>query len=157
MVACSSGARNGFARQPDRSSGGLAVLRIASGLSVILVVLSGLFWPAVTAVSDPLSPLVPPLSGSMTVDGASARIVAQLNAAALQETTVARADTQLDRQADGERLHLVGAGDSLFSIALAHYGTTRASDAILSANRDRIADPSRLEPGTVLRLPDYRG
>lgn len=53
--------------------------------------------------------------------------------------------------AGGRRTHRMLAGDTLASIAYAEYGDPRRWRAIAAANR--IVDPLRLAPGTVLQIP----
>lgn len=52
------------------------------------------------------------------------------------------------------RTYTVQQGDSLPGIAFRFYGTTVAYIQILSANEDILADPSKLQAGMVLRIPD---
>ncbi len=51
------------------------------------------------------------------------------------------------------RTHVVGEGETLSEIAAAHLGSARRWPEIVAANRDRIDDPDRVQPGTELRLP----
>ena len=49
--------------------------------------------------------------------------------------------------------HVVREGDSLWSIALEHYGDGRRARAVYEANRDQIKDPTALRTGQELVLP----
>lgn len=51
----------------------------------------------------------------------------------------------------------VGTGDSLSAIADREYGDPAAWHMIFDANRDVIADPDRIAPGTLLSIPDRDG
>lgn len=55
--------------------------------------------------------------------------------------------------AEVPRTHVVGEGETLSEIAATHLGSARRWPEIVAANRDRIADPDRVQPGTELRLP----
>jgi len=52
-----------------------------------------------------------------------------------------------------DRIHVVVEGETLSEIAAARLGSARRWPEIVAANRDRIADPDRVRPGTELRLP----
>lgn len=53
----------------------------------------------------------------------------------------------------GEQTYTIGKGDTLSSIAKAHYGKASAWHQIFDANRDVIEDPDRIFPGQVIKLP----
>ena len=53
----------------------------------------------------------------------------------------------------GEQSYTIAKGDTLSSIAKAHYGKASAWHAIFDANRDVIDDPDRIFPGKVIKLP----
>jgi nucleoid-associated protein YgaU len=54
-----------------------------------------------------------------------------------------------------DALHEVMRGDNLHLIAgYYYYGDTRQWERIWEANRDQIANPNRIEPGALLRIPD---
>jgi hypothetical protein len=53
----------------------------------------------------------------------------------------------------GASAHVVQAGETLESIARLHYGSEGEWRRILEANRDRIADPTRLPVGLTLFVP----
>ena len=53
----------------------------------------------------------------------------------------------------GDRLVLVQSGSNLWRIARAGYGRGTAYTIIYQANRGKIADPDRIYPGQVFRLP----
>lgn len=57
----------------------------------------------------------------------------------------------------GEQTYTVAKGDSLSSIAKAHYGKASAWHQIFDANRDVIDDPDRIFPGQVIKLPALPG
>jgi len=52
----------------------------------------------------------------------------------------------------GWRLHEVVRGDTIAAIAREHGQDTRTGD-VVEANRDIVADPDRIFPGQVLRIP----
>lgn len=51
------------------------------------------------------------------------------------------------------RAHVVREGETLSEIAAATLGSSRRWPELVAANRDRIADPDRVMPGTELRIP----
>jgi LysM repeat protein len=53
----------------------------------------------------------------------------------------------------GAGVHLVGEGESLWSIAVKHYGKGTEWQRIFDANRDRLAKPDALRAGMNLRIP----
>lgn len=53
----------------------------------------------------------------------------------------------------GKRWYIVGASDTLWSIARRSYGSGRRWTRIYNANRDRLADPDIVKPCQRLRLP----
>ncbi len=55
--------------------------------------------------------------------------------------------------ADSPRVHVVSEGDTLWSIAVQHYGDGHRARAIYEANRDQIGDPANLREGQELVLP----
>ncbi|KAA9133577.1 LysM peptidoglycan-binding domain-containing protein [Marinihelvus fidelis] len=52
------------------------------------------------------------------------------------------------------RTYTVQAGDSLWKIAEAMYGSGARYTAIFEANRDILDDPDRIHPGQELKIPD---
>lgn len=52
------------------------------------------------------------------------------------------------------RRHVVQEGDSLAGLAERYLGRADRLADILRANREAVADPDRLTPGTVLVIPD---
>lgn len=55
----------------------------------------------------------------------------------------------------GERIYVVGPGDTLGAIAQREYGSIQYADRIFEANRDTLASPHRLSVGQQLRLPPH--
>jgi nucleoid-associated protein YgaU len=53
--------------------------------------------------------------------------------------------------------YTVKAGDTLGAIALEHVGNANAYMQIFEMNKDQLADPDRIKPGQVLRLPGGGG
>lgn len=53
----------------------------------------------------------------------------------------------------GERSYTVVKGDTLSHIARDHYGKASKWRAIFEANRDQLADPDKIFPGQVLKIP----
>ena len=58
-----------------------------------------------------------------------------------------------DTDAMAERSYTVVKGDTLSHIAKAHYGKPNKWHVIFDANRDQLADPDKIVPGQVLRIP----
>ena len=53
-----------------------------------------------------------------------------------------------------ERTYTVKAGDTLGKIAKESYGDAGSYMEIFNANRDQLADPNKIRPGQVLRIPE---
>jgi nucleoid-associated protein YgaU len=53
----------------------------------------------------------------------------------------------------GSLFYTVQKGDTLSAIAKQHYGNANAYQAIFEANRPMLAQPDRIYPGQVLRIP----
>ena len=53
----------------------------------------------------------------------------------------------------GERTYTVVKGDTLSHIAKDHYGKASKWQVIFEANRDQLADPDKIFPGQVLKIP----
>lgn len=53
----------------------------------------------------------------------------------------------------GETEYTVQKGDTLSHIAKAHYGKAGEWRQIFDANRDKLDDPDRIQPGQVLKIP----
>lgn len=51
------------------------------------------------------------------------------------------------------KTYTVKAGDTLSAIAKTHLGSANAYMQIFDLNRDQLADPDKIKPGQVLRLP----
>lgn len=51
------------------------------------------------------------------------------------------------------KTYTVKAGDTLSAIAKAHLGSASAYMKIFELNKDQLADPDKIKPGQVLRLP----
>jgi nucleoid-associated protein YgaU len=51
------------------------------------------------------------------------------------------------------RTYTVKSGDTLSGIAKQHLGDANAYMKIFEANRDQLADPDKIKPGQVLKLP----
>jgi nucleoid-associated protein YgaU len=51
------------------------------------------------------------------------------------------------------KTYTVKAGDTLSAIAKAHLGSAGAYMKIFELNKDQLADPDKIKPGQVLRLP----
>ena len=54
---------------------------------------------------------------------------------------------------DQDALHEVLPGDNLRLIAAYYYGDARQWERIWNANRDQLRNPSRVDRGTILRIP----
>jgi nucleoid-associated protein YgaU len=54
---------------------------------------------------------------------------------------------------DQTRIHVVAKGDTLATIATDYYGSADAGTLIFDANRDQLADPDRIRPGQMLKIP----
>jgi nucleoid-associated protein YgaU len=55
--------------------------------------------------------------------------------------------------AAAERSYTVKAGDTLSKIAKEHLGDANAYMKIFNANKDKLSDPDKIQPGQVLKLP----
>ena len=53
----------------------------------------------------------------------------------------------------GARTYTVKAGDTLGAIAKDQLGSANAYMKIFEANKDQLADPDKIKPGQVLRIP----
>jgi len=53
------------------------------------------------------------------------------------------------------KFHIVSRGETLSSIACRYYGPPGQWRKIYNANRSRIKDPDKVQPGTKLIIPDY--
>jgi nucleoid-associated protein YgaU len=51
------------------------------------------------------------------------------------------------------RFHTVVSGDSLSAISKTYYGTWKLYPEIFEANKPMLADPDKIYPGQVLRIP----
>ena len=51
------------------------------------------------------------------------------------------------------RTYTVKAGDSLSKIAKEHYGDANSYNKIFEANRDKLNDPNKIQPGQELVIP----
>jgi nucleoid-associated protein YgaU len=56
-------------------------------------------------------------------------------------------------QAQSERTYTVKSGDTLSRIAKEMLGDANAYTDIFNANRDQLADPDKIKPGQVLKIP----
>ena len=65
----------------------------------------------------------------------------------------ATVDSTAEIVSGGDQTYTIEKGDTLSSIAKAHYGKAGAWHAIFDANRDVIEDPDRIFPGQVIKLP----
>ena len=52
-----------------------------------------------------------------------------------------------------QRIHTVTSGETLSSIAMKYYGTTRHTQIISEANRNKITDKNQIRPGMRLIIP----
>jgi nucleoid-associated protein YgaU len=59
---------------------------------------------------------------------------------------------QPEQQSYG-RTYTVQAGDSLSKIAQQFYGKAGEYNKIFEANRDKLSDPNKIQPGQVLNIP----
>jgi nucleoid-associated protein YgaU len=55
--------------------------------------------------------------------------------------------------APAARTYTVAKGDTLSAIAQSQYGAASKWRVIFEANRDKISDPDRIQPGQVLTIP----
>jgi len=53
----------------------------------------------------------------------------------------------------GAQSYTVKAGDTLSKIAKEHLGDANAYMKIFNANKDQLADPDKIKPGQVLKMP----
>jgi nucleoid-associated protein YgaU len=54
-----------------------------------------------------------------------------------------------------EETYTVKAGDTLSKIAKEHLGNANAYMDIFNANKDQLADPDKIKPGQVLKMPQH--
>jgi nucleoid-associated protein YgaU len=54
----------------------------------------------------------------------------------------------------GHRTYTVKSGDSLSKIAKEHYGNAGDYMKIFEANRDKLSDPNKIQPGQQLVIPE---
>ena len=68
---------------------------------------------------------------------------------------IARVDDQLTVETPEPEatFYTVASGDSLSKIAKAHYGDPMKYPVIFEANKPMLADPDKIYPGQVLRIP----
>jgi nucleoid-associated protein YgaU len=60
----------------------------------------------------------------------------------------------VDEERNQATFYTVQKGDSLSKIAKEHYGDAMKYPAIFEANKPMLADPDKIYPGQVLRLPE---
>jgi nucleoid-associated protein YgaU len=92
-------------------------------------------------------------------DAASAKAASETTAAAVQpKGTLAAAPmpvvSDVRLAPSRARRHIVVAGDTLFTLAERYYNDRSRFVEIYQANRQALTTPDRLEPGTVLVIPD---
>jgi nucleoid-associated protein YgaU len=78
--------------------------------------------------------------------GSSSTAPAQPQAAPAPQASAAPA-------APAARTYTVAKGDTLSAIAQSQYGAASKWRVIFEANRDKISDPDRIQPGQVLTIP----
>lgn len=68
---------------------------------------------------------------------------------------IAQVDDQLEvvEPAPEATYHTVESGDTLWAVAKKHYGNGSKYTAIFEANKPMLADPDKIYPGQVLRIP----
>jgi len=77
--------------------------------------------------------------------------IKQVNPNWAQELT---ADITVDASAKpAERSYTVQAGDSLSKISKQFYGDAKDYMKIFEANRDKVSDPNKINPGQTLKIP----
>lgn len=67
-----------------------------------------------------------------------------------------RVNPQAAAAAAAPRTYTVKAGDTLGAIAKAELGNANAYMQIFEANKDVLADPNKIKPGQVLKIPAAR-
>ena len=55
--------------------------------------------------------------------------------------------------AEAEQTYIVEAGDTLWKISKQFYGEASLYMNIFEANRDKLTDPNRIQPGMELSIP----
>ena len=63
------------------------------------------------------------------------------------------AEVTIDPNAKAAATYTVKAGDTLSKIAKEHLGDAGAYMKIFDANKDQLADPDKIKPGQVLKMP----
>ena len=100
----------------------------------------------------------------ITVDGDTATVRGAVDSQADREKIVlvvgntagiARVDDQMEVSTPEPeaQYYTVVSGDSLSKIAKAHYGNAMKYPVIFEANKPMLADPNKIYPGQVLRIP----
>ena len=63
------------------------------------------------------------------------------------------AESQVSSPVDESTNYIVQDGDDLSRIAKRFYGDANAWKAIFETNRDQLADPEKVQPGQILKIP----
>jgi nucleoid-associated protein YgaU len=69
------------------------------------------------------------------------------------EPAAARSFAAAPAATGGEQVYTIRPGDNYWSISRNLYGTPRYFDALTEYNRERVPDPSRMQPGSQLHAP----
>ena len=62
-------------------------------------------------------------------------------------------DTNLQTAAAANKTYTVKAGDTLSKISQQFYGSANQYMKIFNANRDKLSDPDKIQPGQELKIP----
>ena len=83
------------------------------------------------------------------VDPSSSDLIADIQAPAAAAAAAAAAGGSTS----GARTYTVKPGDSLSKISQEFYGQANQYMKIFEANKDKLKDPDKIQPGQVLRIP----
>ena len=107
---------------------------------------------------DVTNPMVEFDDGTVTLRGTAADQATREKVVLIAGNTqgVARVDDRMtvEKEAPQATFYTVQSGDSLSKIAKAHYGDAMKYPAIFEANKPMLADPDKIYPGQVLRIPE---
>jgi nucleoid-associated protein YgaU len=76
-----------------------------------------------------------------------------VNADITVDSSVASGEGSSSSQGEAEQTYTVEAGDTLSKISKQFYGEASLYMNIFEANRDKLTDPNKIQPGMELRIP----
>jgi nucleoid-associated protein YgaU len=123
-----------------------AKLGLVVGVGLVIAV-AVLFFRKDSPGADPAAANVKPTPGTQPATPVPASRTRPVAA----HSGIRTASTPVPGEA---RCHIVHEGDTLFTLAQDYYRDRNKADYLFQANRNRLASPDSLEPGTVLVIPD---